>query len=194
MLTKIYIANRNGASILEFPINGTGNIAPTASISGSNTLLVDPDSLAVDSNGVIYAENDSGTDILIFNATGNVAPAAQITGSNTGLAFTEGLAVDSGFNIYATSYTVNTLTQFVAGSNGNVPFANQAVGAATGLTNATTVVIYHGTAYVTNTNTNTVVGLSVPANGNQAFTTLLNGAATGLDRPFGIAFDSSGNM
>lgn len=192
--TTIFIANRNGADVLEFPIAGNGNITPSATISGANTLLSTPDSLAVDSNGLIYVQNDSGTDIMVFNATGNVAPSAQITGVSTGLAASEGLAVDSALNIYATSFSANTLTSFPPGSNGNAAFAHQAVGGATGLTDATTVTIYNGTAYVTNTNTNTVVGLSATANGNQAFTSLLSGGATGLSAPFGIAFDASGSM
>lgn len=192
--TTVYVANRNGSDILEFPINGNGNIAPSATIAGANTLLVDPDSLAVDSNGLVYVQDDSGTDIMIFNATGNVAPSTQISGASTGLAASEGLAVDSALNIYATSFTANTLTSFPPGSSGNAAFAHQAVGAATGLTNATTVAIHNGTAYVTNTNSDTVVGLSATADGNQAFTSLLSGAATGLNTPFGIAFDGSGNM
>ena len=91
--------------MVEFPIGGNGNVAPSASIIGANTLLVDPDAIAVDSNGLVYVINDGASNIMIFNATGNVAPSAQITGAATGLGPSEGVGVDAAGNIYATSYS-----------------------------------------------------------------------------------------
>lgn len=71
------------------------NLTPSRFISGSNTKLVDPTDVAVDSTGTIYvldAGNGPNTSMLLVfpaGASGNVAPATAVslpTGTATGLA------------------------------------------------------------------------------------------------------------
>lgn len=70
------------------------SLTPSRFIAGSNTQLVDPTDVAVDSSGTIYVVdkgNGPPSKLLIYaaGANGNVAPSRAITlpaGSATGLA------------------------------------------------------------------------------------------------------------
>jgi Bacterial Ig-like domain len=88
----LYAANSNGASILVFDnaskING--DIAPSRTISGSNTTLSFPTGVWVDaSTDRLYIADEGAGTILVFNnastVNGNVAPSRTIGGSNTTL-------------------------------------------------------------------------------------------------------------
>lgn len=77
------------------PPCGTLSLTPTRFISGSNTKLVNPTDVTVDSTGNIYvvdAGNGPNTSMLLIfspTANGNVAPSTAITlpaGTSTGLA------------------------------------------------------------------------------------------------------------
>jgi hypothetical protein len=73
--------------IVVFPANSNGNVAPSAVISGSNTMLSNPIKIRVDSSGGIYVADLGVGGILYFapGSNGNVAPEYVISGSNTGL-------------------------------------------------------------------------------------------------------------
>ncbi len=89
------------------PLDGsTGNLneSPIATIAGGNTGLLDPEGIALDSNGNIYVANRLGGttnigSITVYpplgNSTGtlNEAPLVTITGSNTGLYEPAGIAI-----------------------------------------------------------------------------------------------------
>ena len=84
---RVFTANRDGASVLGFSVKASGDVAPAVNISGSKTMLSDPDSLAVDASGYIYAANDSGAEVQVFSpsANGNATPLRKISGANTTL-------------------------------------------------------------------------------------------------------------
>ena len=88
---EIYVPN--GDSILVFPREGNGNVAPIRVIKGPDTQLRGTHALAVDPvNDVIVVGDSIGEtaspfrgNLLIYNRTdsGNVRPRAEIAGPNT---------------------------------------------------------------------------------------------------------------
>ncbi len=67
-------------SILGFPAGARGNLAPTVTISGSQTMLTSPVGVAVDAAGDVFAADFFGNQVLEYapGAHGNVAPIARI--------------------------------------------------------------------------------------------------------------------
>jgi hypothetical protein len=113
---NIYVTDGN-LSVLIFPPIGSStgllNEAPTATISGSNTGLTNPQGIALDSSRNIYVADINTPSLFIYppigSSTGtlNEAPTATISGSNTGLSDTRGIALDSSGNIYAANEFAN---------------------------------------------------------------------------------------
>jgi sugar lactone lactonase YvrE len=88
---RIYVVNgscgSNPNSVTVYAAGATGNVAPIAVITGSNTTLSDPNGISLDAAGNIYVGNRNTIDVFAANPVGtlNEAPIASITGSNTGL-------------------------------------------------------------------------------------------------------------
>jgi sugar lactone lactonase YvrE len=103
---RIFTANRDRGDVLAFLTNANGNVAPAIKIGGSNTGLNDPDALALDTHGNVYAADDGGTKVEEFSedANGNVKPSRVIGGSKSHLGPTEGLLVDHSGNLWASDY------------------------------------------------------------------------------------------
>jgi hypothetical protein len=74
----------------------TGDVAPIATIRGSNTQLFSPNGIAVDGSGKIYVANFKGpnSSITVYSpgSNGNVAPIAVISGPITGVVGPNALA------------------------------------------------------------------------------------------------------
>ena len=132
---NVYVANEPATqpdSILVFDSMAKGNVAPVATIAGSNTMIYYARGVAVDSTGNIYvatlaqatgpmAATLGGTpSILVFasGATGNVAPTRVISGAATTMGEIGNLRVDSAGNIYV--YSQTTILKFASGAAGNV--------------------------------------------------------------------------
>ena len=119
-------------TVLIFGPKATGNVAPDATIAGSNTTLYFIRGIATDTEGNLYvaslAQNTSGIggplsgvpSILEFGpgATGNVAPIRTITGSATGMGEIGNLRVDSSGNIYVLNGA--QILRFAATATGNI--------------------------------------------------------------------------
>ena len=108
---KIYVTNDGSIggdsdSITIYAAGSSGNVAPLATIAGSNTGLKLPQGIAIDSNGRIYVANDGSSQednapadpadsvtVYAANSSGDVAPIARINGSLTGLGHPRGIAV-----------------------------------------------------------------------------------------------------
>ncbi|HXB61528.1 MAG TPA: NHL repeat-containing protein [Acidobacteriaceae bacterium] len=90
---NIYVVNGDdfggaGASTVDvFAAGATGNVAPIAVISGSNTAFSDPNGISVDASGKIYVGNQKAIEVFAANPVGtlNEAPIATSSGSNTGI-------------------------------------------------------------------------------------------------------------
>lgn len=125
----IYVASLtggylSGGYISFYAAGSNGNVAPSGTISGSNThfYLSEPDGLAFDASGNLYVPNFSPTAVLVFaaGANGNVAPTRNITGSHTALENPAQVALDSSANIYVSNeFWPGSLTAYAADANGN---------------------------------------------------------------------------
>jgi hypothetical protein len=135
---KIFVGNVGNNSISVFPPSPTGNVAPTATISGLATLIDEPYFLFVDSSGNIWSPNWTGGvggSITMYPAgsSGNAAPTVDLTGAATMLAGPCGIAVDSSGKIYNSQCDGPSVLVFAAGSNGNAAPSQNISGAATTL-------------------------------------------------------------
>ncbi len=129
---KIYVADYgNGIisgpgsiapSVFVYAAGSKGNVAPIATISGSDTGLETPIGIALDSSGKIYVANRDAKSWLVYAAgsNGNVAPNATISGSSTKLDLPYGIAVDSSGKIYVADYGADSIFVYAAGSTGNI--------------------------------------------------------------------------
>jgi len=134
-------------AISVFAPNANGNVAPSKSIAGPSTSIIQLGQIAVDSAGTVYAANTPVTGaggVLIFGsgATGDAAPTATLAGSNTTIYNIRGVAVDGSGNIYVASLAqaspentdlsgTPSILEFSAGSTGNVAPIRTISGAAT---------------------------------------------------------------
>jgi len=112
---NLYIMNEGAPGLMPicvFAPTDNGNVAPTRTIGGANTMIETMGGLATDSVGNFYisntTSNSDGTytgSVLEFapTATGNVAPIRTISGSSTQLGKLGGIKVDSTGNIFVVS-------------------------------------------------------------------------------------------
>lgn len=198
---NIYVATgvQNGFPsnyVNEYAAGSTGNVAPTATISGSNTNLVSPAGIAVGATEKIYVTNlgmgGASTvptvNVYAAGTKGNVAPIATISGSSTGLSGPNGIALDSSGKIYVANAGNDTVTVYAAGANGNVAPTATIGGPNTGLANPTGVALDNaGNIYVANyghtRNSGTVTSYPAGANGNVAPTMTISGSNTDISSP-----------
>jgi sugar lactone lactonase YvrE len=212
---NLYVTNNNPAffpSVTVFSAGSSGNAAPTITISGSNTGLINPTGIAVDSSSNIYVANlgslsGQADSVLIFAAgsNGNVAPSAVIVGSSTGLAYPTALALDSSANIYIANSGsllggIDSITVYPAGSNGNVSASATISGTSTGLLIPSAIALDSSrNIYVANDGSqdgslDSVTVYPANSNGNASPSANISGAGTALISPAGLAVDSSGNI
>ena len=102
---RLFVSNASTPSITVYvsPATASGNVSPSATLSGSLTLLGSPGQIFINNNGTgeIYVADAKAGGVLIFSnlavLTGNVAPTRSILGSSTGLApnTVNGLALDT---------------------------------------------------------------------------------------------------
>jgi DNA-binding beta-propeller fold protein YncE len=197
---QLYVSTNS--SILRFSgaLTATGNLAPTATITGSATLLSTPEHLIVDpSADRLFVANQGGSSILVFDlashTTGNAAPTRTISGASTLLAAPHDLALDAGNNLlYVADGTQILVFQSAGTINGNVPpVHNISMGFAVG---AIFVDAPNNRLYVADTSGNAISRLEGASlqNGTAVVAATISGAATGLAHPQGLALDSSGRL
>lgn len=151
---NLYVANYAGVgykdrgTVTVYAARSVGNVAPMQSISGSNTGLYQPETVALGTRGNIYVPNGSGGpsnagSVTVYDpgANGNAAPIRTVEGTRTKLDEPIGVALDGSNNIYATNYESSTVTVYAAGANGHVRPINKIKGRGTGLSYPTGVAI-----------------------------------------------------
>ncbi|HEV3154346.1 MAG TPA: hypothetical protein VGZ02_11120 [Candidatus Baltobacteraceae bacterium] len=124
---KLYVTINGADSVTIIPLQGGG----FSTISGSNTGLLFPMAVGVDSTGKIYVstQQDSSTgkpgiEIYPPGSTGNATPSAFLGGSNTKMQAPNGLTFDAADTLYVAdidSYVGHPAIEvFSPGSTGNV--------------------------------------------------------------------------
>lgn len=90
-----YYQYGQGDSVTVYSQGSTGNAAPVGNVSGSNTLITQPQGVALDTNGAIYISNMLSNEITVYSpgSNGNVAPIRHIRGGNTHLDDPEGMTL-----------------------------------------------------------------------------------------------------
>jgi len=211
---NIYVANAGapGVSVYQPLGSSTGllNETPIATISGSNTGLLYPQGIAVDSSGNIYVADESAASVFVYpplaSSTGlpNESPIATISGLDTGLSSPEGIALDSSLNIYVADESASSVFVYppLASSSGlpnEAPIATIS-GIDTGLISpygialdSTTGKIYVADALATGVFVYPALGKSVGLPDEVPLVTI-TGSKTGLSYPQGIALDSSDDI
>jgi hypothetical protein len=190
-----------------------GNIAPVATIIGTDTGLGDPKAIALDSGGKIYVTNAFGYDgktvdstraflhwksVTVYpaDANGDIAPIATIRGAQTGLTDAKGLVVSPDGKIcVVTSEEPGVIAIFLANSNGNVkPIATITdAGTDTKLDDPTGVALDStGQIYVANNSAVNVYPSGTNRNVPPLFT--IAGEKTPIPPLSGIALDSQKNI
>jgi hypothetical protein len=200
-----YVADIKGnptfpGTVIIYPISANGNYNPgTNIIVGSNTGLLNPAGIALDSSSNIYVTNQGNSSVTVYSAgsSGNVTPIATITGTNTGLLNPFGIALDSSNRIYVANglnTTTPSVTVYAAGSNGNVAPIATIAGPNTGLADPSGIAVDPtGRIYVGNENSPSFNGIvtvyNAGANGNVAPIRTITGANTGFaNGVYGVAW------
>ncbi len=220
--TCIYISNNDGYGqfhqgnkVLVFSREASGNVAPTAEISGNQSGLKYPRALALDRGRNLYVTNyapseiGSSVNVYAAGATGNASPIRQITGSSTQLYAPSSVSLDTSGNVFVTDvygaasgcsnptqgcWDVNV---YAAGSTGNVAPVRSIRGTKTKLFYVYgSAVDTSGNVYVANGyHANCCITVYSPdANGDVKPIRNITGVNTLLATPVAIALDTGGDV
>jgi len=195
--------NDNGTVTVYLP-GSNGNVAPSATLSGSSTGLNYPIGLAIGSGGNLHVLNayggpDYAGSVTVYNTStstinGNVAPINTISGNasgdQTGFDNPSGIALDSGSNIYVTndgsaSGGADSVTIYPEGQGGNLAPMATISGPLTQLNLPSGIAVdSSGNIYVANEGSQNGGADSITvyppnSNGNVAPAMLINGTITG---------------
>src|SRR5664279_797443 len=142
--SMIYVANSSLlGSVTSYDATASGDVPPSATLSGGMTGLAWPFGLALDSSGRLYVANAYATNnvtVYALGASGDVAPTATIAGLNTGLDYPIGLVLDGAGRLYVANDGDSTITVYAPGAAGNaapiatIGGANSALHSPQGLT------------------------------------------------------------
>lgn len=199
-LGQLYVASNS--SILHFSnaLAATGNVTPTATISGAATTLSSPQHLLVDPTANrLFIANSGASSILVYetvaSVTGNTPPTRTISGSATLLVVPHDLALDTVNNaLYVADGTQILVFQSASTTSGNVPpVHNISMGFAVG---AIALDVNNNRLYVADTSGNAIDRLEGASlqDGTPVIAATISGAATGLARPQGLALDSTDRL
>jgi hypothetical protein len=140
---NLYVVDNNSQfggtdAVTVYAAGFSGNVAPTRTITGSNTGMSGAAFVAVDAGGRIYVSCVTANAVTIYaaGANGNAAPVATIAGANTTLVKPGGIVLDGTGTIYVGNDAGNgndAIVVFAAGANGNVAPLRTIRGATTGL-------------------------------------------------------------
>jgi 6-phosphogluconolactonase (cycloisomerase 2 family) len=205
---NIYSANYRGnyglGDLTVYATGSTGNVAPTATISGSSSVepLLLPSGIGVDSAGNIYATGQSSISISVYapGSNGTPTPIQYIHGSYTGLSNPDCLAVTPNGTTYVTNPGNASVTVYAAGANGNVAPIQTIAGSKTGISTPNCVAVdSKGTIYVSSSKPGYPTGCCVTiydkdANGNVRPIRSIEGSKTQISFAGGIAVDPSGEV
>lgn len=197
---KLYVSDPNNNSILRFDGANTadGNLAPSATIQGTSTLINSPQHIFVDgASDTLYVANN-GNVLAFANAstkTGDVAPDRNINGIATGLQAPVDVSFDDSKNLLYVADNRDVLV-FNNGSTatGNVAFQHDIkVGF---VISALFLDSTNDRLYLTDPAANAihVFDSASTLNNTVAPTRSINGASTQLNQPAGVVVDPVGKL
>jgi hypothetical protein len=198
---RLYIANQGASSVLVYEGASTknGNIAPSRTISGSNTGLASPVDVQLDtSRDLLYVAD--GAQVLVFatasTVNGNIAPARTIA---VGFSIAALLVDSSGDRLFLANGTSNAIDVYDAASTlNNTVSANRIIsGSQTQLSTPSGLQIDNtGRLVVSNFGSAaiTMYASAATANGNISPSATINGSNTKLSNPSQIAIESGSQL
>jgi 6-phosphogluconolactonase (cycloisomerase 2 family) len=153
---EIFVLDTANNSIHIWPVDASGNLAPTRSIQGQNTTLNQGGSIAVDANW-IYVGNtaNQSVDIWPIHAAGNLAPTRSIKGQSTMLNQPRGVAVDARW-IYVANSANQSVDVWPIQATGNLAPSRSIKGANTNLDWPVAVSVDANWIYAASLNNDTV--------------------------------------
>ena len=84
---EIFVANDTGNSVIVFPIDASGNVAPIRVLKGPRTMIKNPTGIALDlENNELWVANfgSHAATVFEFDAEGNVPPKRVIRSAPLG--------------------------------------------------------------------------------------------------------------
>jgi hypothetical protein len=191
---RLFVANLGSSSILVFDSisTKTGNIAPSRTIAGATTALIQPSDLAYDrARNLLYVAD--GPDVYVFasasTANGDVAPSRDIKpGFSVAALFLD----PAGDRLYLADAAANAVAIFDTASvlNNTVTATRTLTGATTGLSQPFGLQVDSGGRLLVSNfagNAITIYNSAATINGNVAPTATISGASTLLSNPTQIA-------
>lgn len=198
---QIYVANESSNAILRFQgaTAATGNVTPTATISGSSTGLNAPKYIFLDvTNNLLYVANSGAGNILVFQnvntLSGNPAPARAI--SSTSLSSPVDVAVDTtSRNLLYVADTLEVAV-FANASTANGPTTVLRVIQLQFTPSAMLLDATNDRLFLADAGTSTihVFDNASTLTGAVTATRSLNGSITQLAQPDGLRVDGSGRL
>lgn len=192
----VWVGNAANSNVNAFSLTASGDVSPTATLSGPLTGLNGIGALAFDTVGELWAAsaNNDALERFAPGATGNVAPSEVVNGPNTGLVTPSGIALDSANRLYVTEAAANAIAIFPAGAAGNTPPIATISGPDTGLSTPAGISISGGKLWAANQGNATLTAYPLTASGDQAPSVTIGGPTTQLDHPAGLGLDSTGHL
>ncbi|MDQ6615018.1 MAG: right-handed parallel beta-helix repeat-containing protein [Actinomycetota bacterium] len=201
----LYVVSPHINTINVFSPGASGDVAPFATLAGTNPGLNNPQGIVVRGNKLYVANGPFGSnqtgfpsvavfDLPLAAGVNDVAPSAVIAGSATKLNSPFGLALDSSGNIFVANLatTGGTVTEYAPPGSSSYAAPDNAAPILT-ITQASPpegIAIFGNTLYAANDD-NTLTEYSLPS-GTPGVT--ISGSNTDLAAPLGIAVDASGNI
>ncbi|MGO9697393.1 MAG: NHL repeat-containing protein [Mycobacterium sp.] len=212
---NIYVADVGATSVFVYPplgsSTGTLNEFPTATITGSDTLLEFPHGIALDStSGNIYVADTGAQSVIVYPPLGSSTgvldelPTAVIAGGNTGLSSPTGITLDSSHKIYVDDDgSVSVFVYPALGSSTGVlnEFPTAAInGSSTDLLDPLGIAldssskVYVADYFADSLFVYPAIGSSTGTLNEAPSAAISTTITTGLGYPQGIALDSSGKI
>ena len=183
-----------GEGILEYAAGAKGDVAPIATIAGSNVVCANPAGVDIDAAGNIWAADGGAVCEYPSGSNGNVTPSRAIIGDLTGLFNATDVKVNASDSIFVSPASEGSpLLRFASTANGNVaPAATIAMPTSLPTPYPASIALLGTTVYVgvgsaQSTLADGVASWAQTANGTPAPKRLITGNNTGMVELFYIA-------
>ena len=137
----VYVANLGAGSepaVTVYAAGATGDVAPTATISGDQTGLHIPTGIAVDATGEVIVSNyNQSVTVFTAGSNGDQPPTRKLHGGHTGLDANYGIAVAKLGSLFVTNQGLTSgpysVTAYASDATGDAAPLRRLTGSTTGL-------------------------------------------------------------